>query len=264
MLSSRRWLLSRLRACFRPRGLALAAGLFVSVPRDAAAIRPFVTDDAHVVGKGHFQLETYWRRDRQSLQHWVLPAVGPTDWLEVSFGGVHGLADLDAPAARPTYSLAGPLLQSKLLLHESHPNAPPSVAVVAGGVLPGGTGGFEAPGWNGFSYLAVTQAFFKEDDFLIHANVGVAAVSAPGLTPAKVTWGVGTQVETVFNFHLIGEVFSGDPYTQGGGGAYQAGFRVIFSDHLQLDGTWGGGLWGDTKLPVWFSSGFRVVSHRLF
>lgn len=236
----------------------------VLAPREAHAIRPFVTDDAHVVGKGHVQLESYWRRDRPSLQHWVLPAVGPTDWLELTLGGVHGLAGLDAPAARPTYAIAGPLLQSKILLHESIPNRPPSVAVVVGGVLPVGTGGFEAPGWNGFSYLAVTQAFFKEDDFLIHANVGVAAVSAPGLAPAKVTWGVGTQVETVFDFHLIGEVFSGDPYTQGSGGAAQGGFRIIFDEHLQLDGTVGSGLWGDTKLPVWFSSGVRFVSHRLF
>lgn len=59
-------------------------------------------------------------------------------------------------------------------------------------------------------------------------------------------------------------MFSGDPYVQGAGGAYQAGFRIIFNDHLQLDGTWGGGLWGSSITPVWFSSGIRVVSHELF
>ena len=240
----------------------LGAGLLVTT--DALAIRPFITDDAHTVGEGHVQLETYWRRDRASFQHWLLPAVGPTDWLELTLGGVHGVSGLRSQPPGPTYAFAGPIAQAKLLLHEAIPNHLPGVGVVVGGVLPAGRGGFEAPGWNGFTYLAVTQAFFKEDDLLIHGNVGVSTVSASGLDPARVTWGIGTQVETVFDFHLIGEVFSGDPYVQGGGGAYQAGFRIIFNDHLQLDGTWGGGLWGDTVMPVWFSSGFRVVSHRIF
>ncbi len=232
--------------------------------RRAEAIRPFITDDAHVVGKGHVQLETWWRRDRLSLQHWALPAVGPTDWLELTMGGVHGIGQLRQHPTKPTYALGGPLAQGKFLLHESIPNEPPGVAVVVGGLAPAGRGGFEGPGWSAFSYLAVTQAFIKEDDFLIHANVGVSAVSAPGLEPAKLTWGVGTQIETFYDIHLIGEVFSGDPYVQGAGGAYQAGLRMIFNDHLQLDATWGGGLWGDSIMPVWFSSGVRVVSHELF
>lgn len=252
------------RGCLRQLLACVALLGAVAAPRDAWAIRPFVTDDAHVVGKGHVQVETYWRRDRLSLQHWILPAVGPTDWLEVTLGGVHGFGSLGRTVDRPTYAMAGPLAQGKFVLHASSPNKPPSVAVVAGALSPAGTGGFEAPGWSGFSYLAVTQAFFKEDDFLIHANVGVSTIAAPGLDPARLTWGVGTQVETVFDFHLIGELFSGDPYVQGSGGAYQAGFRIIFNDHLQLDGTWGGGLWGDSVMPVWFSSGFRVVSHELW
>ena len=75
---------------------------------------------------------------------------------------------------------------------------------------------------------------------------------------------VGSQVETVFDFHLIGEVFSGDPYVQGGGGAYQLGFRQIFNSNVQLDFTFGGGLWGDAPTPVWFSSGVRIVSDALW
>jgi hypothetical protein len=231
---------------------------------DARAIRPFVTDDAHTVGKGHVQLETYWRRDRESFQHWVLPAVGPVEWLELTLGGVHGLSQLGQRPDKPQYAFAGPLLQGKFLLRDGAPNELPGVAIVAGAVMPAGRGGFEPPGWNGFTYLAVTQAFIKEDDFLIHANVGLSTVSAPGIDPAKVTWGIGTQVETLFDFHLIGEIFSGDPYALGSGGAYQIGFRQIFSDHLQLDATMGGGLWGDTILPVWFSSGVRIVSHALW
>lgn len=230
----------------------------------AHAIRPFVTDDAHTVGKGHVQLETYWRRDRLSLQHWVLPAVGPTEWLELTLGAVNGISQLGRHPDKPTIAFAGPIAQGKILLHEAVPNRLPGVGLIVGGVAPGGRGGFEAPGWSGFSYLAVTQAFFKEDDLLIHANVGVSTIAAPGLDPAKVTWGIGTQVETLFDFHLIGEIFSGDPYATAAGGSYQAGFRQIFNDHLQLDFTFGGGLFGNYLAPPWFSSGIRFVSHELW
>ena len=240
----------------------LAVGLLL-LCRPAHAIRPFITDDAHVVGKGNVQLETWWRRDQLSLQHWALPAFGPTDWIELTLGGVHGLSQL-ASDGKPQYAAAGPLVQGKFLLLESIPNKPPGVALVLGGATPLGRGGFESPGFGAFSYLAVTQAFFKEDDFLIHANVGVSTVAAAGYEPAKLTWGVGTQVETVYNLHLIGEVFSGDPYVQGAGGAFQAGIRAIFNEQLQLDATVGKGIWGDTLLPIWFTSGIRVVTADLF
>jgi hypothetical protein len=257
-------LFDRRRAKRALTGLSVALAV-ASSTRCAFAIRPFVTDDARVVGKGHVQLETYWRRDRLSLQHWALPAIGPTEWMELTVGATHGIGQLrQRPDAAPTYAVSGPILQSKMLLRETVPNKPPGLAIAVGGQPPLGRGGFEAPGWSGFSYLAVSQAFIKEDDFLIHANVGLSAVAAPGLSPFRITWGVGTQVETIYDIHLIGEIFSGDPYAQGGGGAYQAGFRVIFNEHLQLDGTWGGGLWGDAPLPVWFSSGIRVVTHELF
>lgn len=250
----------RLRTAMIVAGLTAAD---VALPGTAHAIRPFITDDAHVVGKGHVQLETWWRRDAKSLQHWILPAVGPTDWLEVTFGGVYGLSGLGDSGA-PSFAIGGPVAQGKFLLHESVPNKPPGFAIVVGGITPAGRGGFESPGFSGFSYLAVTQAFIKEDDFLIHANVGVSTLAAAGYAPAKLTWGIGTQVETVYDIHLIGELFSGDPYVQGASGACQAGIRVIFNEHLQLDATMGGGLFGDALLPVWVSSGLRVVSHELF
>ncbi len=247
--------------------MRFAAGLLASsvlfVGSNAWAIRPFITDDARVVGKGHLQLESYWRRDRVSLQQWILPAIGPTDWLELTVGGVHGINGLGLRSDK-RYALGGPVAQGKFLLREAIPNKPPGFALAAGALPPLGTGGYEAPGWSAFSYLAMTQAFIKEDDLLFHANVGVSAISAPGFAPAKLTWGLGMQAETVYNFHLIGEIFSGDPYSAGAGAAYQVGFRIIFNDHLQLDGTYGAGFGGDTPLAPFFSSGVRIVSHPLW
>ena len=148
------------------------------------------------------------------------------------------------------------------LLREAIPHKPPGFAFATGTIAPVGRGGLQPPGPTAFGYLAVTQAFFKEDDFLIHANVGFSALHAATYDPLKLTWGVGTQIETLFDFHLIGEVFSGDPYAVGGGGAFQLGFRQIYNDHLQLDFTYGAGLWGDDPTPPWFSSGIRIVSHK--
>jgi hypothetical protein len=247
----------------REISIALAVCTMLAT-RPAHAIRPFITDDAHTVGEGHVQIETYWRRDRGSLQHWMLPAVGPTPWLELTLGGVHGLSQLGATSAKPIYAVAGPLAQGKFLLREAVPNEPHGFALSLGAIPPLGRGGLEPPGPSGFAYLAVTQAFIKEDDFLIHGNVGLSTIAAPGIDPAKMTWGIGTQVETFFDFHLIGEVFSGDPYVQGGGGSFQFGFRQIYNDHLQLDFTYGAGLWGDALTPPWFSSGVRIVSHELW
>jgi hypothetical protein len=230
----------------------------------AHAVRPFVTDDARVVGRAHLQLETYFRRDRYALQHWLLPAFGPTDWLEVTLGAVHGASGMQSLEDHPHYSFAGPLAQAKLLLHDTVPNKPPGLALVVGGISEAGHGGFEPPGESGFAYLAASQSFIKEDAFLIHANVGVAAVIAEGFAPVRVTYGLGTQVATVLDFHLIGEITSGDPYAPGSGAAYQLGFRQIWNDHLQLDFTFGGGLWGDDPLPFFVSSGIRIVSHELW
>jgi hypothetical protein len=231
---------------------------------NARAIRPFVTDDARTVGKAHVQLETYFRRDKFSLQHWLLPALGPTDWLELTVGGVHGVDGIRDAKDHPHYSFAGPLVQAKLLLRETVPNHFPGLAVAVGGVTETGHGGFEPPGESGYGYLAASQAFFKEDDFLIHMNIGFTAVNAPDIDPLRLTYGIGTQLETIFDFHLIGEIYSGDPYIPGSAAAYQAGFRQIFNDHLQLDFTWGGGIAGAEKLPFFLSSGIRVVSAELW
>jgi hypothetical protein len=84
-------------------------------PRPARAIRPFVTDDARVVGGKLLQLETWVLVDRLVLEHNALVAVGPTDWLELTAGllhsGIHSGADrgLAAQAAAHRRVLAGDL-----------------------------------------------------------------------------------------------------------------------------------------------------------
>ena len=246
----------------RSFAVAAVAAVVLTFAPEARAIRPFITDDARVVGKGHVQLESWWRRDRESMQVWVFPAVGPTDWLELSMGGVLGSSKR---SGQPTLALSLPLVQGKFLLKETTPNGLPGVAVAVGGIPPIGRGGFESDGLAYYGYIAFTESLFDQERVLIHANVG-AAGSVLGEDKARVqlTWGTGTQVRLIGPFHGVFELFSGDPYAPTLGGAIQAGFRHVFNDHLQLDATMGTGIFGDTPLPFWVSSGIRLVSHELF
>ena len=60
--------------------------------------------------------------------------------------------------------------------------------------------------------------------------------------------------------HVIGELFSGDPYVANSSGATQAGIRHFVSRFVQIDATVGQGVWGDERLPLWCSLGLRIAS----
>ncbi len=247
---------------------ALLVAILLATP-SAHAVRPFITDDARVVGKHQAQLETWIRRDRGSTQHWVVPAFGPTAAIEVALGGLHGSSENPQPAH---YALGAPLLQAKLLAHAAVTDGLPGVAFIGGTFLPFGFGGFEAPP-SGFLYMALTEALHG-DAYLFHANLGVTGArieerdnvrqSVIRRDRFRVTWGLATQLHIVSVMHLAAEVFSGDPYAEVSGGAGQAGFRFVLSDHVQLDSAIGSGLWGEPRISLWGSLGVRLVTSPLF
>jgi hypothetical protein len=239
-----------------------AVFLILTIALPAYAIRPFITDDARVVGRHRLQLESWVQVDGTATQHWVLPAFGPTDRIELTIGAVHGAAYEDAD--KTTYAAAGPLFQMKLLLHEPQPNRWPGVAVVGGVVTPYGYGGFAPPLLSGFTYVAVTESLGTNERVLIHANFGVHILSGLVEPHATITAGIGTQVHVVRGLHAVGEVAYSDPYGGPAGVAGQAGFRYIFNDSIQLDSTVGTGPWGEQQRPVWASMGIRIVSNPLW
>ena len=244
------------------RWISALAGLVVALASsEARAVRPFVTDDARVVGKGQMQLETWFRVEPKSFQHWAVGAVGPNDRMELSVGFVHGVGRDERDDQQ--YSIGGPLFQGKLLVFDPVKNSWPGVAVVIGGVVPAGRGSLEPEGWAGFAYLALTESLWKEDRILVHANVGFTGAALEG-RGAAFTFGVGTEFRIYGVWHGIAELYSGDPYVGSVAGAVQAGFRFFFEDHLQLDMTAGTGVFGERKLPPFFGMGVRLVSHRLF
>lgn len=234
------------------------AGASVCTASQASAVRPFITDDARVVGDRAAQLETWVRGDRESLQHWIAAGVGPVAPLEVTLGGVYGRED-------EHFAYALPLVQFKALALETVPGAGwPGLAFVAGGFGPAGphSGGHLRPdNWDTFGYAALTESPLPEDALLLHQNVGVfvGKAAAEG-RKGGATWGVGMQARVWGGLHFVGEVFSGDPYAAAPGGAAQAGVRYFVSSVVQVDTTFGSGVWGESLLPVWGTLGLRLAS----
>ena len=90
--------------------------------------------------------------------------------------------------------------------------------------------------------MAVTESLTEGDDVLIHGNGGIVNSSIGGRKP---TWGVGSQMRVHGGFHIVSEVFSGDPYAESSGIAFQAGIRHFISDCIQVDATFGSGCLGN-------------------
>jgi hypothetical protein len=223
-------------------------------------VRPFITDDARVVGERLAQLETWVRFDKEAGQHWILGAYGPNKKLELTAGGVYAYqVDHDS---KKTFSYALPLLQAKFLFKEYKPNKAPGFGMVLGTFLPVGQGSFKPAGYGTFGFLTVSQCFGEGEKFLFHANLGGNYLHVDDSNNLIATWGLGTQIKAYKGMHLVGEIFSGDPYIPGTGTSWQAGYRYFFSDLLQVDMTIGNGISGEVIMPFWFSTGVRIVTEK--
>jgi hypothetical protein len=155
-------------------------------------VRPFITDDARVVGNRLAQLESWVRFDNESGQHWILGAYGPNSKLELTAGGVYGYQI--EHESKKTFSYAMPLLQAKYLFKDYTPNKAPGLGMVLGTFLPGGQGSFKPAGYGTFAFLIVSQCFGAWDKFLFQANLGGNDLHVDGSNDLISTWVLGTQI----------------------------------------------------------------------
>ncbi len=235
----------------------IASGMILMtllIAHPAWAVRPFITDDARVVGCDNAQIETSLRIDQFKYLNLNLWAYGLTRNLEFTAGWVDGYY---REKFERGWSVTGPLLQLKYLVVESKPLSYPGIAAVAGVTHPWGWGALKPDEWGFFGFLALTETILNQDRLLVHANLGISLTRTKG----TFIWGIGTQVNVWKGLCVIGEVVSGDPYAnnQNAGGAFQTGLRYIVSDNFQLDATFGSGLWGSPKPDSWVGFGLRVV-----
>ena len=104
------------------------------------------------------------------------------------------------------------------------------------------------------------------EHFNLHVNIGFTNVNHPGKSSEQeVVWGLGTQYHLCRNvLYGVAEIASGDPYGVSSGAIYQIGLRFFASERMQLDTSYGAGLWGNPK-PGWFLGvGFRFFTHPLW
>lgn len=134
--------------------------------------------------------------------------------------------------------------------------------MVMGTFLPAGQGAFKPAGYGTFGYLSISQCFGEGEKFLFHANAGGNYLHIDGANNLIKMWGLGTQIKAYKGMHLVGEIFSGDPYIPGTGTSWQAGYRYFFSDLVQIDMTVGKGIAGDVILPFWYTAGIRIVTEK--
>ena len=234
----------------------LAASLTLITARPVMAVRPFITDDARVVGDDQWQLETSMRIDQFKVQNLNLFSYGLTKDFEFTLGWLDGYTR-QAPYGA---SISGPLIQGKYLFLESKQQSWPGVALAVGASPPLGYGGLKVNHWSEFAFICLTETIFDNERWLIHANLGGSVEHQPK-PKFTLTWGVGTQIRIWGNLCMIQEILSGDPYSsvQTTGGFFQSGFRYLFSDNIQADIEVGSGLWGKPKPDAAIGLGLRIV-----
>jgi hypothetical protein len=137
-----------------------AALLLFAAPAQAA--RPFFTDDARVVDKGHCQLESFYKEQRaySGSEFWFLPACNPLG-LELTVGG-----------NRVEGERSG-IVQGKYLFKELQTNS---------------TGFAGSAGYfGGDPYVNAIASFsFLDDRAVVHTNLGTISRTGP-------TWGLGLE-----------------------------------------------------------------------
>jgi hypothetical protein len=234
------------------------------------AVRPFITDDARVTPNHTFLTETSLRLDQNRLQNLTLFALGFEDKLETTIGFTSGFLIKDDEGTAYQLSAAGPLLQLKYIINQQKgKDGFPSVGAALGANPPWGVGSknFPPPSWSQFGSLIVSKSFTSHPEHLnLHVNFGLTNTQHSGKAmEQEVTWGVGLQYHLFKDIvYGVTEIVSGDPYGISNGTVYQVGLRIFISEQLQLDTTYGSGVWGNPR-PGWFVGfGLRVFTKPLW
>ena len=194
-----------------------------AVPAEAA--RPFFTDDARVVDKGHCQIETFYKEQRtySGSEFWFLPACNPFG-LEMTLGRNRIEGERNTIA------------QGKYLFKELQTNG-------FGLAASGGSFGGEAfvNGIASFSFL--------DDRAVIHTNLG-------RFREAGTTWGVGLEALLAApRVYGILETFG----QRGESPTYHYGIRFwVIPSRFQIDATRGDQGGGDPDRRF-YTLGLRFI-----
>ena len=171
---------------------ALLLLVVVLAPPAAFAARPFVTDDARIVDKGGYQIETYVKvqSEHHEREFWFLPACNPWGPVELTLGGnrIDSAPAGDSDALVPQGDSNTLILQGKTLLKRLETNGY-GLALTLGVARNAPSEGSRTtnPYVNGISSIS-----FLDDRAVLHVNAG--AIRDQKLNATRGTWGIGTEV----------------------------------------------------------------------
>ena len=244
----------------------ILAAIAVLAAGPAHAVRPFITDDATLIGHKRLELANWFYATKGSVEVWHSLSYGFTDWAELIVAGFHGALQSEVTDGWK-YAFTAPLLQAKFLIRDYEPNGLPGLTFAIGSDLPWGNEpfegeGFKAPGYGAFGFFSITQCIGEDEDILIHGQLGGTYLRDSGEDKTGLVWGIGTQFRVYKGFHGIAELVNGDPYAAASTGyLYQAGFRQFVTDDFQFDLAYGSTLGGKDEFGAnsWISGGVRWV-----
>lgn len=182
------------------------------------AARPFNTDDARVVEKGHCQLETWIEMHVKSdSELWVLPSCNLIWNTEITFGGMIGLQ-----------SNSVQFQLKKLFVDAEKKNW--GIGIAIGNIHNYMLGAYNAN--EIYAYIPATFLFL-DSKIALNANIGYNLQS---FMDGIYTLGVGLEAEVFSGLYAIGEIY----YTRFNPVMYQVGLRTwLVKDVLQFDATYG-------------------------
>lgn len=212
-------------------------------------------DDAQVLDANKCQLESWGKFNRDGTERWLNPSCNLTGNLEISWGN-------DWQRDSVGKYLANSQLQGKTVFREMSPNGI-GIGMLAGVVRQTDAKDPDEPtvarqrSWNIYS-RALTSFSFKDDDILLHTNLGFIRRGEDHST--RLTWGIGNETKLHNRLSLIGEVFGENK----GKPSYQGGIRAtLVPDHVELDLTYGNSFGRDTQ-GRYVVVGLRFISPELF
>ena len=210
-------------------------------------------DDAQILDADTCQLESWAKFNRTGTERWVSPACSPNEHVEFSWAG-SWQRDL-----RGNY-MAASQFQGKTVLRELSSDVT-AIGMLAGAerITEGMTDSDSArqADWNYYAKLLTTTSF-RDDDILLHTNLGVSQSKENHTT--SLTWGVGNETRLFGKSTFIAEVFGENK----GRPSYQAGVRhTLIPEQLELDLTYGNRFGRDTQ-EAFVVLGLRFIAPGLF
>lgn len=199
------------------------------------AARPFNTDDARVVERGHCQLETWIEVHAQGdSELWALPSCNILWDTEVTIGGMIGLQ-----------SNSVQFQLKKLFVSADENNW--GIGIAIGNIhnyLLGADNANEV-----YAYIPATLLFL-DSKIALHLNLGYNLQS---FIEGIYTLGAGVEIEIISSMYAIGETY----YSRFNPVMYQVGLRTwLVKDVFQLDFTYGNSMQGGLDFV---SFGLRIL-----